>query len=444
LQSAVSKAAWRLLPFLVVCYMVNFLDRVNVGFAALAMNEDLKFSPAVFGMGAGIFFVGYFLFEIPSNLALQRFGARRWIARIMVSWGIVATAMALVTGATSFYAMRFLLGAAEAGFFPGIILYLTYWFPARERARIVSIFMAAVPLATVFGGPLSGALLEMHGLFGLRGWQWLFIIEGLPAVLLGFAALRLLPDRPQHADWLSEDEKQVLASTLAAEADATREVGYAGLIEALTRPRVLVLGLLYFLIVVGLYGLGFWMPQVIETFGLTPLEIGFLAAIPYLFASVVMVLWGRHSDATGERTLHIALPLLFGGLAFAWSAVSGPLIPTMAALTLAAIGIYAAIGTFWSFPTAILAGTGAAAGLALVNSLGNLGGFAGPWIVGLLKGATGSFTGALFFLAFSLILGACIAVLFGYSMSVREAAMRDNHLSPAGRGRPRSGRVRGR
>jgi MFS transporter, ACS family, tartrate transporter len=444
LQSAVSKAAWRLLPFLVVCYMVNFLDRVNVGFAALAMNEDLKFSPAVFGMGAGIFFVGYFLFEIPSNLALQRFGARRWIARIMVSWGIVATAMALVTGATSFYAMRFLLGAAEAGFFPGIILYLTYWFPARERARIVSIFMAAVPLATVFGGPLSGALLEMHGLIGLRGWQWLFIIEGLPAVLLGFAALRLLPDRPQHAGWLSEDEKQVLASTLAAEADATREVGYAGLIEALTKPRVLVLGLLYFLIVVGLYGLGFWMPQVIETFGLTPLEIGFLAAIPYLFASVVMVLWGRHSDATGERTLHIALPLLFGGLAFAWSAVSGPLIPTMAALTLAAIGIYAAIGTFWSFPTAILAGTGAAAGLALVNSLGNLGGFAGPWIVGLLKGATGSFTGALFFLAFSLILGACIAVLFGYSMSVREAAMRDNHLSPAGRGRPRSGRVRGR
>jgi MFS transporter, ACS family, tartrate transporter len=233
-------------------------------------------------------------------------------------------------------------------------------------------------------------------------------------VVLGFAVLRLLPDRPEQAAWLSPLEKQALADTLAAEAEVTREVGYAGLVEALTRPRILMLGLLYFLIVIGLYGLGFWLPQVIETFGHTPLEIGFLAAIPYLFASVVMVLWGRHSDATGERTLHIALPLLFGGLAFAWSAVSGPLIPTMVALTLAAIGIYAAIGTFWSFPTAILAGTGAAAGLALVNSLGNLGGLAGPWIVGLLKQATGSFAGALFFLAGSLILGACIAALFGY------------------------------
>jgi MFS transporter, ACS family, tartrate transporter len=415
LREAVRKAAWRLLPFLVVCYTVNFLDRVNVGFAALAMNEDLKFSPAVFGTGAGIFFLGYFLFEIPSNLALQRFGARIWIARIMVSWGIVATAMAFVTGVNSFYLMRFMLGVAEAGFFPGIILYLTYWFPARERARIVSLLMASVPLATVFGGPLSGALLEMHGLFGLKGWQWLFIIEGLPAVLLGLAVLKLLPDRPEHAAWLSQQEKQALAGTLAAEAGVTRAAGYAGLGEALTRPRVLMLGALYFLIVVGLYGIGFWMPQVIQTFGLTPLKIGFLTAVPYLFASVAMVLWGRHSDLAGERTWHVALPLLVGGLAFAWSAVSGPLLPTMAALTLAAIGIYAAIGTFWSFPTAILAGTGAAAGLALVNSIGNLGGFAGPWIVGVMKEATGSFTGALFFLALSLILGACVAALFGYT-----------------------------
>lgn len=414
-QSAIGKAARRLIPFLVLCYMVSFLDRVNVGFAALAMNEDLGFSPRVFGLGAGIFFVGYILFEIPSNLALQKFGARLWIARIMISWGLVATAMALVAGPASFYFMRFLLGVAEAGFFPGIILFLTYWFPARERARIVSTFMAAVPLATVFGGPLSGALLELDGLGGLKGWQWLFIIEGLPAVLLGLAVLKVLPDRPERAAWLSPKEKSALASLLAAEAKATRETGHAGLAEALTRPRVLVLGFLYFCIVIGLYGIGFWMPQVIQGFGLTPLRIGFLTAIPYLFAAIAMVAWGRRSDRTGERTWHVALPLLAGGAAFAWSAVSGPLLPTMIALTLATVGIYAAIGTFWSFPTAILTGTGAAAGIALVNSMGNLGGVAGPGMVGVMKEATGTFGGAMLFLAGALILGAVVAVLFGYS-----------------------------
>ena len=375
---AIAKAARRLLPFLILCYAVNFLDRVNVGFAALAMNQDLGFTPTIFGAGAGIFFIGYLLFEVPSNLALQRFGARIWIARIMISWGLIAAAMALVSGQTSFYVMRFLLGVAEAGFFPGIILYLTYWFPARTRARIVSLFMAAVPLATMVGGPVSGALLELHGLGGLKGWHWLFVIEGLPAVLLGIAALYFLDDKPERAKWLSRDEREALASTLAAEAKATRETGYHALGDALTRPRVLVLALLYFCIVVGLYGIGFWMPQVIQAFGLTPLEIGFLVAIPYLFAAIGMVLWGRHSDATGERIWHIALPLLIGGAAFAWSSASLPLGLTMVALTLATLGIYCAIGTFWSLPTAILTGTGAAAGLALVNAVGNLGGLAGP------------------------------------------------------------------
>ena len=412
-QSAVGKAARRLIPFLCLCYLVNFLDRVNVGFAALAMNQDLGFSPSVYGAGAGIFFVGYFLFEIPSNLALQKFGARIWIARIMISWGLVATAMALVHSETSFYVLRFLLGVAEAGFFPGIILYLTYWFPAAERARIVSLFMAAVPLATVVGGPVSGALLELHGLGGLKGWHWLFIIEGLPAIVLGVVALKFLDDRPEQAAWLTPGERKALAGTLAAEAKVTRETGYAGLGQALTRPRVLVLGLLYFCIVVGLYGIGFWMPQVIQTFGLDPLRIGFLTAIPYLFAAFAMVLWGARSDRTGERIWHVALPLLLGGAAFAWSAFTGPLWLTMAALTLATVGIYAAIGTFWSLPTAILTGTGAAAGLALVNALGNLGGFAGPSIVGVTKQATGSFTAALLFLAGALALGAVIALLFG-------------------------------
>jgi ACS family tartrate transporter-like MFS transporter len=420
-RSAIAKAAWRLLPFLCLCYIVNFLDRVNVGFAALAMNQDLGFTPSIFGTGAGIFFIGYFLFEIPSNLALQRFGARIWISRIMISWGVVATAMAFVHSETSFYAMRFLLGVAEAGFFPGIILYLTYWFPARERARIVSLFMAAVPLATVVGGPLSGALLELHGLGGLKGWHWLFIVEGLPAILLGLIALNALDDGPAHADWLSKDERQALADTLAAEAKVTREVGYAGVGQALTRPRVLVLALLYFCLVVGLYGIGFWMPQVIQTFGLDPLRIGFLTAVPYLFAAIAMVLWGMSSDRSGERILHVAAPLFLAALAFAWSASALPLALTMIALTLAAVGIYAAIGTFWSLPTAILTGTGAAAGLALVNAVGNLGGFAGPSIVGVIRQATGSFTVALLFLAGAMALGGAIALLFGRTMPPQPA-----------------------
>jgi ACS family tartrate transporter-like MFS transporter len=419
-RSAISKATRRLIPFLCLCYAVNFLDRVNVGFAALAMNEDLGLTPSMFGAGAGIFFVGYILFEIPSNLALQRFGARIWIARIMISWGLIAAAMALVHSETSFYVMRFLLGVAEAGFFPGIILYLTYWFPARERARIVSLFMAAVPLATVIGGPVSGALLELHGLGGLKGWHWLFIVEGLPAVLLGVVALKFLDDRPEDASWLSKKERQALAATLAAEAKATRKIGYAGLGQALTRPRVLVLGLLYFCLVVGLYGIGFWMPQVIQTFGLAPLKIGFFTAIPYFFASIAMVIWGWHSDRTGERIWHVALPLFLAAFAFAWSASTLPLGLTMVALTIATLGIYAAIGTFWSLPTAILTGTGAAAGLALVNSMGNLGGLAGPSIVGVIKQATGSFTAALLFLAGALLLAALIALLFGYATRARQ------------------------
>ncbi|MFO7479077.1 MAG: MFS transporter [Methyloceanibacter sp.] len=420
--SAIRKAAWRLLPFLCLCYMVNFLDRVNVGFAALAMNEDLGFSPSVYGLGAGIFFVGYILFEVPSNLALQRFGARIWIARIMISWGIVATAMALVHDEASFYVLRLLLGIAEAGFFPGIILYLTYWFPARERARVVSLFMAAVPLATVAGGPVSGALLELHGLWGLAGWQWLFIIEGLPAVLLGVVVLFVLDDGPGEARWLSQEERQALAATLAAEAKATREVGYAGLGQALTRPRVLVLGLLFFCIVSGLYGIGFWMPQVIQTYGLEPLQIGFLTAIPYLAAAIFMVLWGARSDRTGERIWHIALPLLIGGAAFAWSAFTGSLSLTMLALTLATLGIYAAVGTFWSLPTAILTGTGAAVGLALVNSMGNVAGLVSPVLIGVIRQTTGSFTWALLYLAGAMLLGALIVLLVGQAQRARAVA----------------------
>jgi len=412
LSAAVRKATLRLIPFLCLAYTVNFLDRVNVGFAALQMNADLGFSPSVYGFGAGIFFLGYIVFEIPSNLALRRFGARIWIARIMISWGLVACAMALVHSEMSFYVTRALLGVAEAGFFPGIILYLTYWFPRAERARIVALFMASVPLASVFGGPLSGALLEMHGALGLKGWQWLFIIEGLPAILLGLLALKALTNAPQEAGWLTVEEQQALTRTLDAEAENTKETGYGDLKAALTRPRVLALGALYFLMVTGLYGIGFWMPQVIGDFGLDPLSVGLLTAIPYLFAAIAMVLWGRHSDRSGERRWHIALPLLLAAAAFAWSAYSGPVVPTMAALTLATLGFYAAFGPFWALPTALLTGAGAAAGIALVNSMGNAAGFAGPYIVGLLKEATGSFSAALLFLAGALALGGLMALCF--------------------------------
>lgn len=270
---------------------------------------------------------------------------------------------------------------------------------------------------------MSGALLELHGLGGLKGWHWLFIVEGVPAVLLGLAALKLLPDRPADAPWLSEDEKHALEAKLAAEAATTRDVGYHALGDALTKPRVFVLALLYFCIVVGLYGIGFWMPQVIQTFGLMPLEIGFLTAVPYLFASIAMVIWGRHSDATGERVWHVALPLFLAGAAFAWSAASAPLAVIMVALSIAAIGIYAAVSTFWSLPTAILTGTGAAAGLALVNSVGNLGGLAGPSIVGAIRQATGSFTAALLFLAAAMALGGIIVLLFGQARRWGERAV---------------------
>ncbi len=419
LASAATKVRRRLIPFLFLCYIFAYLDRINVGFAALQMNAALGFSAAVYGFGAGVFFVGYTAFEIPSNIILARVGARRWIARIMVTWGLVSAAMMMVRDAPTFYALRFLLGVAEAGFFPGIILYLTFWFPREERARIVSMFMAAVPIATVIGGPLSGALLGMHGLGGIAGWRWLFVIEALPAILLGALALAVLPDRPRDASWLTPAEAEALEARLAVEAGEARRHGYEGLWQALTNPRVLLLGVAYFCLVIGLYGIGFWMPQVIKTFGSSNLEIGFLTAIPYLIAAIGMVLAGRHSDRTGERVLHVAVPLFLGAVAFLWSALAGSLPVVMLALSLAALGIHAALGTFWSLPTAILTGVGAAGGLALVNSIGNCGGFVGPFIVGWLKGGTGTFGPALVFLAGALLLSGLLALAFGRLSRIR-------------------------
>ena len=412
------KVMWRLIPFMMLLYFVAFLDRVNIGFAALTMNADLGFSATVFGAGAGIFFLGYVLFEVPSNVALEKFGARRWVARIMFTWGLISCAMAFVSGPISFYILRFLLGAAEAGFFPGMILYLTYWFPPRHRAKIVGAFLIAVPLSNVIGAPVSTAILSLDGVaimgFALKGWQWLFLLEGLPAVVLAFAVLRYLTDRPEKATWLSADEKQTLARSLDAGA-VPRAASHSHTLKgALLNPRVWMYGVIYFGITVGIYGLGFWLPQIIRSFGgLSKIEVGLVTAIPYAVASLVMFLVGRNSDKSGERVWHVAAPAFISGLGFLVSAYLGDA-PWLAllAIVVAASGIYAAIPAFWTLPTAMLTGTAAAGGIALVNSIGNLGGYFGPLIIGYFKDADDSYaTGMLFLAGFIALTG--VIVLLG-------------------------------
>jgi MFS transporter, ACS family, tartrate transporter len=402
----------RLIPFLFLLYVVAFLDRVNVGFAALQMKQDLGFGDAVYGLGAGIFFIGYFLFEVPSNLILERVGPRYWIARIMISWGVVSSAMAFVHGEAAFYALRFLLGVAEAGFFPGIVLYLTYWFPAAERARAVALFMTATAMSGVVGGPLSGALLELDGALGFRGWQWLFVVEGLPAVALGLVVLRFLTDRPEDAHWLPADERRRLVERLAAERAAVASRHGVELRWALAHPRVWALALLYFAIVVGLYGVTLWLPQIVRELGeRSALEIGLVTAIPYLAASLAMVVVGARSDRSGERRGHLAGSALVGAAGFALTAtLEVPPAAAIALLSLAAAGVWGCFGPFWALPGSFLAGSAAAGGIALINSIGNLGGFAGPYALGLLREATGDFRAGLGLLALSLSAVALLAL----------------------------------
>src|ERR1700728_694825 len=375
--STIRAISWRLIPFLVLAYFLSYLDRVNLGFAALTMNSELKFSPTVFAWGAGIFFIGYFIFEVPSNLALEKFGASRWIARIMVSWGIISALMALVTGSWSFYGLRFLLGVAEAGFFPGIILYLTYWYPAEYRARFLAAFAIAVPVSTVIGAPVSGLLLGLDGAMGLKGWQWLFIIEGVPSVLLGIVTWFYLTDRPERADWLTAEQKAWLASKLNAEIAAKQAAKHLTLGEALSSPKVIMLSLVYFGFVSALYGMQVWLRQIVKAFGLTTAQTGFVTAIPYVFGTIAMILWARHSDASRERVLHVGAPLLLTALALAASSYISDPTMTMVVLTVAAIGVFCTFGVFWTLPTAWLSGTAAAGAIALINSIGNLAGFGG-------------------------------------------------------------------
>jgi len=410
--STIRAISWRLIPFLVLAYFLAYLDRVNLGFAALTMNAELNFSPTIFAWGAGIFFIGYFIFEVPSNIALEKFGASRWIARIMVSWGIISALMAVVSGPWSFYALRFLLGVAEAGFFPGIILYLTYWYPAEYRARFLAAFAIAVPVSTVIGAPVSGLLLGLDGLMGLKGWQWLFIIEGIPSVVLGIVTWFYLTDRPSQATWLSAEQKAWLIAKLEAERVAKESGNQMSLGQALASPKVLVLSLIYFGFVGALYGMQFWLPQIVKAFGFSNAQTGFVTAIPYLFGSIAMVLWAQHSDATRERVWHVGLPLLLTAAALGLSGISTDPVLTMVALTVAAIGVFCTFALFWTLPTAWLSGTAAAGGIALINSIGNLAGFGGPYLIGWVKELTGSTsTGLLVLAVMPLVAG--LLVLFG-------------------------------
>jgi ACS family tartrate transporter-like MFS transporter len=412
--STIRAISWRLIPFLVLAYFFSYLDRVNLGFAALTMNAELKFSPTVFAWGAGIFFIGYFIFEVPSNLALEKFGASRWIARIMVSWGIISASMALVSGESSFYGLRFLLGVAEAGFFPGIILYLTYWYPAEYRARFLAAFAIAVPISTVIGAPVSGLSLGLDGAMGLKGWQWLFIIEGVPSVLLGIVTWFYLTDRPERANWLTAEQKTWLASRLDAGIAAKQAATHLTLVEALRSPKVLALSLIYFGFVGALYGMQFWLPQIVKAFGFTNVETGFVTAIPYLFGTVAMILWARHSDASRERVFHVGAPLLLTAVALAAAGYLVDASTTMVVLTVATVGVFCTFGVFWTLPTAWLSGTAAAGAIALINSIGNLAGFGGPYLMGWVTQTTGNTQNGLLVLAVLPLIGGLLVFLGGH------------------------------
>lgn len=404
----IAKVTKRLVPFLVVCYFVAYLDRVNVGFAALTMNQDLGLSQTAFGFGAGIFFIAYFIFEVPSNLLLERLGARTWIARIMLSWGILSGLMAFlpwiarVTGLgneNSFYLLRVLLGVAEAGFFPGIIFYLTLWFPAEYRARIVGYFMAAIPLSTVIGAPISGVLLYLHGGLGLAGWQWLFLIEAVPAIILAVVVFLYLTDRPEEAGWLSTDEQEWLIQRLSIERRQRDAVRVYSISEVLRDGRVIGLSLVYFGAVATNYGLSFFLPQIVKTFGLNTFLTTVVSATPYVIGVIAMVWWGRRSDRVAERRYHAAFPLFVASAGIVLAALLDDPPLKMLAFCMAGFGIFACLPVFWTLPTSFLSGAAAAAGIAVINSIGNLAGFAGPFAMGWLRDHTGSYTAGLFLLA---------------------------------------------
>ncbi|MDE2606939.1 MAG: MFS transporter [Burkholderiales bacterium] len=422
-QRTISKISWRLLPLLMVSYFVAFLDRVNLGFAGAAMSKDLGFSSTVFGSAAGIFFLAYFLFEVPSNLALERFGARRWIARIMFTWGVISAVQAWVGSATSFNIVRFLLGIAEAGFFPGVIFYITLWFPATYRARIVGWFMFAIPISTVIGSPISGYILNMEGMGGMHGWQWLFILEAVPALILTFFVLLYLPDGPKDAKWLDADERRWLLGRLDAERRNRETFSKISWKQSLVNWRVIALGFVYMGVTVPLYGLGFFLPQIIRGFGgLGNVQIGFINAFPYLIGAIGMLWWTKMSDATKERKGFVLASLVCIAAGLVGAAATAAPVPKMAFVTLASFGIFTALPVFWTMPTTILSGTAAAAGIAWINSIGNLGGYFGPTLFGTLKDKMGNDFYAVLFLALLAVVAIVLVLAIGHDKRAEQGA----------------------
>jgi MFS transporter, ACS family, tartrate transporter len=414
----ISKISWRLIPLLFLCYIIAYIDRINVGFAGLQLQKAFGVESArydmIYGLGSGLFFIGYFLFEVPSNLILHKIGARIWIARIMIVWGIVSSCMMFIKGPSGFYLMRFLLGIAEAGFFPGIILYLTYWFPVRERARTVALFSTAATLSGFINSPISGRLLQLEGLKGLAGWQWLFLLEGIPAVLVGVLVFFVLPDGPRNVRWLSAEEKDKLLNELAEENRSNSGANHS-LRDVFTSGRMWLLCAIYFLLNVGGYGCEMWLPQIIRSFSkISEFHVGLLNGIPYMAATIFMVLNGRHSDRSGERHWHVAASALLGAFGFLISAYSSNLAFSLAGLALAFAGVKGMVGPFWALSTASLSGTAAAAGIAWINSVGNLGGFVGPTIVGFIKRETGGYPVAVSALGCGLVILACIVIAMNY------------------------------
>ena len=417
----IARVTTRLVPFLILCYFVAYLDRVNVSFASLTMNKDLGISATAYGFGAGIFFLSYFVFEVPSNLFLERFGARKWIARIMVTWGILSGATAFVQGEYSFYLVRFLLGIAEAGFFPGIIFYLTLWFPAAYRARIIGYFMAAIPLSSVLGYPVSAMLLELNGVAGLHGWQWLFIVEAVPAVILSVVVFYYLTDRPADAAWLAPEQRTWLANRLTQEQRQREAVQHFTIMQALLNPKVLALALVYFGVVACNYGIGFFLPQIVKGFGLTTLQTGFVGTIPYIVGAFAIIYWGRRSDQKQERKFHAAFALLVAALGITASTFLSDPTMKMIALSVAAFGVFGALPVFWTLPTSFLSGAAAAGGIAIINSIGNLSGFVGPYLVGYIKDQTGSFDGGLLCLAAFGFIAMVIVLVLNHDTALEQA-----------------------
>lgn len=428
LDAAFSKVFWRLMPFLALLFIVAWIDRVNIGFAKLRMLEDLGFSETVYGLGAGIFFVGYFLFEVPSNLLLERIGAKKTLARITILWGITSIAMVFVNSTTSFYVLRFLLGAFEAGLVPGVVLYLTFWFPASRRAQMTGFFISASAVAGIIGGPLAGLIMNNMGdIGGMTNWQWLFLLEGIPSVLIGIVAIYLLADKPEQANWLSAHEKKLIHAELEADHRnaGPRQHSFG---DALKNPKIWIFTVIFFCIVSGNMAIAFWAPTIIRGMGFSNnLTIGFLSSIPYVVGAICMVLNGRHSDKMLERRYHCALGVLVGaaGLAVVAAVPTNPLI-AMIALTVAAAGILSAFPVFWEMPLVILTGTAAAGGVALINSIGNLSGFVGPYLIGYFKTLTGQVSGGLYFIAGFEVLAAVLILLFVPKL-VKKAPVRQAH-----------------